>query len=93
MLNDRVITEKHKSFFGDYMHNYRKRETQEKAQENKAPQVSTSTDPTPTPVIYNYNQTNECVQKNFIGNPFSNACDMCERLCYMNELNHYKKHT
>jgi hypothetical protein len=47
-----------------------------KAQENKTPQASTSTDPTPTPIIYNYNQANEYFQKNFIGNPFGYACNV-----------------
>jgi hypothetical protein len=50
--------------------------TENKAQENKTPQASTSTDPTPTPIIYSYNQANEHFQKNFIGNPFGYACDM-----------------
>jgi hypothetical protein len=30
----------------------------ERAQENKTPQASTSTDTTPTPIIYDYNQAN-----------------------------------
>jgi hypothetical protein len=51
---------------------YRKR----KAQENKISQASTSTDLTPTPNIYNYNQANEYLQKNFNGNPFGYACDI-----------------
>jgi hypothetical protein len=61
---------------------YRKR----KAQENKTPQASTSTDPSPTPVIYNYNQASQYFQKNFVGNPFGYACDICDRLWYMNDL-------
>jgi hypothetical protein len=32
----------------EYMRNYRK----SKAQENKTPQASTSTDPTPIPIVY-----------------------------------------
>jgi hypothetical protein len=35
----------------------------------------------------NYNQANEYFQKNFIGNPFGYACDICDRLWYMNDLN------
>jgi hypothetical protein len=64
------------------MHNYRKL----KAQENKTQQASTSTDPTPTPIIYSYNQANEYFQKNFIGNPFGYACNICDRLWYRNDL-------
>jgi hypothetical protein len=37
------------------MRNYRKR----KAQENKTPQASMSTDPTPAPILYIYNQASE----------------------------------
>jgi hypothetical protein len=40
--------EAHNNLSAEYMHNYRKG----KAQENKTPQASTSTDPTPTPIIY-----------------------------------------
>jgi hypothetical protein len=43
------------------------------------------TDPTSTPIIYNYNEANEYFQKNFIGNPFGYACDICD-LCYRNNL-------
>jgi hypothetical protein len=55
------------------MCNYRKRKTQGKAQENKIPQASTSTDLQPTTILYNYNQVNDYFQKNFIGNPFDYA--------------------
>jgi hypothetical protein len=41
------------------MLHYRKRKAEEKPQENKTPQASTSIDPTPTPIIHNYNQANE----------------------------------
>jgi hypothetical protein len=51
------------------MRNYRKH----KAQENKTPQASMSTNPTPTPFTCNYNQANEYFQNNFIGNPFGYA--------------------
>jgi hypothetical protein len=44
--------ETHKNLSAEYMRNYRKH----KAQENKTPQASTSTDPTPTLFIYNYNE-------------------------------------
>jgi hypothetical protein len=44
----REYRETHKNLSAEYMHNYRKR----KAQENKTPQASTSTDLTTTPVIY-----------------------------------------
>jgi hypothetical protein len=30
--------------------------------------------------IYSYNHSNEYFQKNFIGNPFVYACDICDRL-------------
>jgi hypothetical protein len=69
------------------MRNYRKR----KAQENTTPQVSASTDPTPTPIIYNCNQANEYFQNNCIGNPFGNACDICDRVWYTNELKQVKE--
>jgi hypothetical protein len=72
----------HKNLSAEYIRNYRKR----KDQENKTPQASTLTDPTPTPIIYNYNQANECFQKNFIGNPFGCACIIFDRLWYMNDL-------
>jgi hypothetical protein len=54
--------------------------------QNKTPEASTPTDPTPTPTIYNYNQTNEHLQKNCIGIPFGYACDICDRLWYMNDF-------
>jgi hypothetical protein len=55
MPNDSVNIDKHiKSLSAEYMRNYRKRKAQEKAQENKLPQASMSTDPTPTPIIHNY---------------------------------------
>jgi hypothetical protein len=44
------------------MCNNRKR----KAQENKTPQASMSTDPAPTLIMYNYNQANEYFQKNLL---------------------------
>jgi hypothetical protein len=44
----REYRETHKTLSAEYMHNNRKR----KAQENKTPQASTSTDPTPAPIIY-----------------------------------------
>jgi hypothetical protein len=69
------------------MHNYRKR----KAQEKKTPQASTSTDYTHTPIIYNYTQANEYFQKNFVGNPFGYACDICDRLWHMNDLKQIKE--
>jgi hypothetical protein len=62
--------ETHKNLSAECMRNYRKR----KAQENKTPQASTSIDPTPNPIISNYNQANESLQKNVIGNPFGYAC-------------------
>jgi hypothetical protein len=62
-----------------------------KAQEYKRPQESTSTDPTPTPIIYNCNQANEYFQKHCTGNLFGYACDICDRLCYMNCLKQEKK--
>jgi hypothetical protein len=58
------------------MRNYRKC----KAQENKTPQASMSTDPTPTPITYNHNQANKYIQKNFTGNPLGYSCDICDRL-------------
>jgi hypothetical protein len=54
--------EKQKKLYAEYMHNYRKH----KAQENKIPQASTSTDPTPTPVLYIHNQASEYFQKKYI---------------------------
>jgi hypothetical protein len=53
--------ERHKNVSAEYMRNYRKCKTQDKAQENKTPQASASTDPTPTQIIYSYNQANEYV--------------------------------
>jgi hypothetical protein len=82
----REYRETHKNLSAEYMCNYKKHKAQEKARENKTPQSSTSTDPTPTPIIYNYNQANEYFQKNFIGNQFVYACDICDRLWYMNDL-------
>jgi hypothetical protein len=75
----RVYRETHKNTSVEYTRNYRKR----KAQENKTPQASTSTDPTLTPIIYNYEQANECLQKNFIGNQFGYACDMYDYVICM----------
>jgi hypothetical protein len=66
----------------------RKHKAQEKGQENKTPQASTSTDPTPNPIIYNYNQANEYFRKNFIGNPASGICNI---LWYMNDLKQVKE--
>jgi hypothetical protein len=68
------------------MRNYRKR----RAQENKTPQGFMSTDPTSASVIYNYYQANEYFLKNFIGNPFGYACNICDRLWYMNDLKKVK---
>jgi hypothetical protein len=65
--------------------------TQEKSQENKTPQASTSIDPTPAPIIYNYDQANDYFQKNLISNPFGYACYMCDRLRYTNDLNQVKE--
>jgi hypothetical protein len=39
-----------------------------------------------TQIIYNYNEANEYFQKNFIGISFSYACDINDRLWYMNDL-------
>jgi hypothetical protein len=89
MPNDSVNIEKHKNLSAEYMRNYRKRKAHEKAQENKTPQASSSTDPTPNPIIYKYNQVNEYFQKNVIGNPFGYACDICDIvyvLWHMNDL-------
>jgi hypothetical protein len=83
----REYRETHKNVSAEYMHNYRKR----KDQENNTPQASTSTEPTPTPIMYNYNQDNEYFQKNFIRNPFRYACDICDRLRYMNNLKQVKE--
>jgi hypothetical protein len=66
---------------------YRKR----KAQENKTSQTYTSTAPTPIPIIYNYNEANKYFQKNFIGNSFGYACDIYDRLWYMNDLKQVKE--
>jgi hypothetical protein len=68
-------------------HDYRKR----KPQENKTSQATTSTDPTTIPIIYNYNQGIEYFQKNVIGNPFGYACDICDKLWYMNDLKQVKE--
>jgi hypothetical protein len=43
--------ETHQNLSAEYMRNYRKR----KAQENKTPQASMSTDRTSIPIMYNYN--------------------------------------
>jgi hypothetical protein len=64
-----------------YMHEYRKRKAQK-----KTPQASMSTHPTPTPIIYNSNQANEYLQKHFTGNPSGYACNICDRLWFMNDL-------
>jgi hypothetical protein len=48
----REYSEAHENLSAECMRNYRKR----KAQENKIPQASTSTDHTQTPIIYSYNQ-------------------------------------
>jgi hypothetical protein len=34
---------------------------------------------------------NAYFQKNFIGTPFGYACDVCNRLWYMNDLKHVKE--
>jgi hypothetical protein len=65
------------------MHNYGKQKSQEKAQENKTRQTSTSTVPAPTPIICNYDQANEYFQKDFIGNQFGYICDIYHRLWHM----------
>jgi hypothetical protein len=41
--------------------------------------------------MYNYNQANEYFQKNSIGNPFGYACDICDRLWYVNDLKQVKE--
>jgi predicted glycosyl hydrolase (DUF1957 family) len=51
----REYRETHRNLSSEYIRNYRNC----KAQENRTPEESTSTDPTPTPIIYNYNQANE----------------------------------
>jgi hypothetical protein len=63
-----------------------------KLRERKASQAFTSTDPTPTPVIYSYNKANKYFQKNFFGYPFGYACDICDRLLYMNDLKQVFRH-
>jgi hypothetical protein len=78
--------ESHINISAENMRNYRKRKTKEKAHENKTPRASTSTDTTPTPIIYNYDHANEYFKKKFICNPFGYACDICDRLWYMNDL-------
>jgi ribosomal protein S21 len=85
----REYRETHKKLSAEIMRNYRKR----KAQENETPQASTSTGLTPTPIIYNYNKANKYFQKNFVGNPFGYACDICDRLWYMNDLKQVKENT
>jgi actin-related protein len=72
----REYRETRKNLSAECMSNYSKRKAQKKAQENKTPQKSKSTEPTPIPIVYNYNQANECFQKNFIGNPLGYACDI-----------------
>jgi hypothetical protein len=47
----RGYRETHKNLSAEYMCNYRKHKAHEKAQENKMPQASTSTDPTPAPIM------------------------------------------
>jgi hypothetical protein len=49
-------------------------------------QASTSTDLTPTAITYNYDQANEYFQKNITGNSSGYACDICDRLWYINDL-------
>jgi hypothetical protein len=46
----------HKNLSAEYKRNYRSPKTQGKAQKNKTPQASTSTDPTRIPIIYNYSK-------------------------------------
>jgi hypothetical protein len=74
----REYRETHKNISAENMRNYRKC----KAQENKTPQASTSTEPIPTTIIYNYDEVNEYFQKNFIGNPFGYVCDMWQIMLY-----------
>jgi hypothetical protein len=83
----REYRETHRNLSAEYVRNYRTR----KAQENETPQASTSTGPTPTPIIHNYNKANEYFQKNFIGNPFGYACNICDSLWYMNDLKQVKE--
>jgi hypothetical protein len=80
MPNKSVNKEKHKNVSAEYMCTYRRSKTLEKAQENKIPQTSTSTDTTPLPIIYDYNRANKYFQNNIIGNPFGYTCDICDRL-------------
>jgi hypothetical protein len=68
------------------MHNSRKC----KSQENKT-QASTSTDLTPTAITYNYDQDNEYFQNNVIGNASGYACDICDRIWYINDLKQAKE--
>jgi hypothetical protein len=63
------------------MRNYRKR----KAQENKTPQATTSTDPTPTPIIYNFNHANKNFQNNVLVIHVIMLA-ICDRLWCMNDL-------
>jgi hypothetical protein len=86
---EREYRETYKIIYAENLRNYRKR----KAQENKALHASSSTDPTPTPIIYNYDQANEYFQRNFTGNPFVYACDICDRLWYMNDSKQVKENT
>jgi hypothetical protein len=74
----REYRETHTNLSAEYIRNYKKHKAQEKVQENKTPQPSLSTDCTPTPIIYNYDQASEYFQKNFIGNSFGYACDICD---------------
>jgi hypothetical protein len=65
---------------------FRKRKAKEKAQENKISQASKLlTDPSSTPILYIYNQANVYFQKNFIGKPFGYACDIFDKLLYIND--------
>jgi hypothetical protein len=59
---------------------------------NKIKEVSTSTDPSSAPLLllYCYSEASEYFQKNLIGNPFGYACDICDRLRYMNDLKQVK---
>jgi hypothetical protein len=70
--------------FQSHSYNYIKH----KAQGNKTPQASTSTDPRSTSI--GLIKANEYFQKNFTGNPFGYVCDICDRLCYMSDLKQEK---
>jgi hypothetical protein len=84
----RGYRETHKNISAEYMHNYRKH----KAQKNKTPQASTSTDPTPTQlytVITNpMNTFKRILLVIHLVMPAT-----CDGIWYMNDLSKYKKKT